>query len=306
MKKTLSFMAIALSCAILSGCSNNDEPLSAASYDSSIEVVKLKEFNSKTRSESVIEDENVLKFKNQEQYEYVLGKLRNMDDTQKCEYFKNLGFTGAYMVMRSAETELEKIFDAANSGLMDSIQMDSAIKAYRAKYNGVLSFSNEDSNDDTPYFGFTDENSELLGSVNGYMIIGDEIVAPQNTLSSALYAGEFKTYEKSEVKLSGEGGYNSYFHLGKIGQYLAFKVVTYKQKFAHKSFDKSCIHTGHLKVVGSKSTIDSGFTTIGAYCTTKVLLSDMSPYMNLTLTDFSCSRYPDKKVSKTINNILVN
>lgn len=55
MKKTLSFMAIALSCAILSGCSNNDEPLSAASYDSSIEVVKLKEFNSKTRSESVIE-----------------------------------------------------------------------------------------------------------------------------------------------------------------------------------------------------------------------------------------------------------
>ncbi len=297
---------IALFCAVLCGCSNNDEPSQFAVNASSVEVVKLKDYVAGTRSENAFKDESVLRFKNQEQYESVLNELRNMSDEQKSVFFKRLGFNGAYMVMTEAETELEKIFDAANSGSMDSIQMDSAIKAYRAKYNGVLSFSNEDSNDDTPYFGFTDENSELLGSVNGYMIIGDEIVAPQNTLSSAPYAGEFKTYEKSEVKLSGEGGYNSYFHLGKIGQYLAFKVVTYKQKFAHKSFDKSCIHTGHLKVVGNKATIDSGFTTIGAYCTTKVLLSDMSPYMNLTLTDFSCSRYPDKKVSKTINNILVN
>lgn len=299
-------MTIALFCAVLCGCSNNDEPLQFAVNASSVEVVKLKDYVAGTRSENAFKDESVLRFKNQEQYESVLNELRNMSDEQKRVFFKRLGFNGAYMVMTEAETELEKIFDAANSESMDSIQMDLAIKSYRAKYNGVLSFSNEDSSDDTPYFSFKDENSELLGSVNGYVIIGDEIVAPQNTLSSTPYAGEFKTYEKSEVKLSGEGGYNSYFHLGKIGQYLAFKIVTYKQKFAHKSFDKSCIHTGHLKVVGNKATIDSGFTTIGAYCTTKVLLSDMSPYMNLTLTDFSCSRYPDKKVSKTINNILVN
>lgn len=306
MRNLLSIVTIALFCAVLCGCSNNDEPLQFAVNASSVEVVKLKDYVAGTRSENAFKDESVLRFKNQEQYESVLNELRNMSDEQKSVFFKRLGFTGAYMVMTEAETELEKIFDAANSESMDSIQMDLAIKSYRAKYNGVLSFSNEDSSDDTPYFSFKDENSELLGSVNGYVIIGDEIVAPQNTLSSTPYAGEFKTYEKSEVKLSGEGGYNSYFHLGKIGQYLAFKIVTYKQKFAHKSFDKSCIHTGHLKVVGNKATIDSGFTTIGAYCTTKVLLSDMSPYMNLTLTDFSCSRYPDKKVSKTINNILVN
>lgn len=306
MRNLLSIVTIALFCAVLCGCSNNDEPLQFAVNASSVEVVKLKDYVAGTRSENAFKDESVLRFKNQEQYESVLNELRNMSDEQKRVFFKRLGFNGAYMVMTEAETELEKIFDAANSESMDSIQMDLAIKSYRAKYNGVLSFSNEDSSDDTPYFSFKDENSELLGSVNGYVIIGDEIVAPQNTLSSTPYAGEFKTYEKSEVKLSGEGGYNSYFHLGKIGQYLAFKIVTYKQKFAHKSFDKSCIHTGHLKVVGNKATIDSGFTTIGAYCTTKVLLSDMSPYMNLTLTDFSCSRYPDKKVSKTINNILVN
>ena len=306
MRNLLSIVTIALFCAVLCGCSNNDEPLQFAVNASSVEVVKLKDYVAGTRSENAFKDESVLRFKNQEQYESVLNELRNMSDEQKRVFFKRLGFNGAYMVMTEAEIELEKIFDAANSESMDSIQMDLAIKSYRAKYNGVLSFSNEDSSDDTPYFSFKDENSELLGSVNGYVIIGDEIVAPQNTLSSTPYAGEFKTYEKSEVKLSGEGGYNSYFHLGKIGQYLAFKIVTYKQKFAHKSFDKSCIHTGHLKVVGNKATIDSGFTTIGAYCTTKVLLSDMSPYMNLTLTDFSCSRYPDKKVSKTINNILVN
>ena len=309
LKKTLILTIFITNIVVLAGCSSFDEPNQKnGSQISSIEVVKLKNYlpNTRGKEPSIGDDELALKLRDREQYDSLLNELRRMSEKQRLDYFNQIGFNGAYSIMKRAEEDLDDIFNAVDANKIDSVQMDRVIKCYRENYAGIFDFSTEDLMDDTPYFKFVDENAELIGSMHGYVIVGEELIHPEYTTSSAPYAGKFVTYRKSEVKLSGRGGYNSYFHLGKVGKNLAFKVVTYKQRFAHKSFDKRCVHTGALKVVGQKASIDSKFRTIGAYCTTKVLLSDMSPYMNLTLTDFSCSRYPDKKVSKTINNILVN
>lgn len=295
-----------VSVALLGACSNSYEPNmnEANQTQSGVQVVNINDYRATTRGGQ--DSYSVLKFRDQEQCDSLCSELQEMSEEEKEAYFEKIGFEGSFSLMQKAEKEVDDIFEEAYEGKLDSIQMAEKIDAYKEKYAGIFDFSREGDEDCTPQYRFSDQKAQLLGATRGEVVIGEKVVMPQYVTLEIPYTGEFICYEKSEVKLKGRSNYNSYFHLGKVGRTLFFKVVTYKQKFAHKVFDKECLHTGHLKVVGSKYTLDSPFTTPGAYCNTQIPLEVMSPYMNLELTDFSCERYPDLKISKTINNILAN
>ncbi|WP_071147541.1 DUF4848 domain-containing protein [Bacteroides ihuae] len=145
-----------------------------------IEVVKLSNYGSHLTSRSVRSEDNdgqqyVLKFKDANCYDKIVSDLKDMNPEQKMDFFGKIGFKGAYYNLNKADDELDKIFDIDNDE-----SFLNAYKVYKEKYKSMFVFNQEDRFDLSAYHPFNDENLELVGNNQGYIIIGDNVIAPTN------------------------------------------------------------------------------------------------------------------------------
>ena len=180
--KIKSIISIALVLLCIS-CSN-DEALDNTSSAKKLEVVNLKDFidaNSQTRSISNT-DQAVLRFKDYNAYQETLNELQNMNIEQREAFFNELDYKGAYSSLKEADDELDKIFD-----IEDDNAFLEAYKEFKDKYEDTYLFNTENTYDLSPYLPFTDAELELLGSNQGYLIIGNEVIAPNNNVPNYKY-----------------------------------------------------------------------------------------------------------------------
>lgn len=285
---------------VIASCSNNDEPqLNAVSETSDFEVITLG-YSPISRSNEESSAKQILKFKDQAAFDRTLSKVKAMDDSSKHDFFYEIGFDGAYMLLDNADEELDHAFDLAEA--TDSIIGVKIIRNCVAKYDGVLKFSDSDLYDVTPSLPFSDEKAELLGNFEGKVMIGNQIVSPQ-AAPGPVYNGNFIKY-KAEVTVK-NNHYTSYFRLGRIGQNMAIELETYKRIFGFKKSDKKCYYNGNLEIWSNgKSEKAQIHNSKGAWKLFS-LASAYSPCVNMKMTNFSSTRNSNNIVSKTIENILV-
>lgn len=299
MKKNLvKIFAIVMS-AVSCSCSSVDDEAPVMESRSDVEVITDADcVMLKSRTSQDLEWKQILKFKDYASYERVVAQLQEMDENQRMDYFEQLGFEGAYLILKKADAELDEIFD---DDTIDSTEFSSKLEEIKAKYSEVLSFENEMEGDVTPHLKFNDPEKELVGSAEGFVVIGEEIVEPQDGIQPL---GEIvKTCEVS-VK---NGDYKSFLSVGRIGIYFAFKTQTYKKKFLSIKRDTNCGHDAYLEIS------DRTGVRISEIIKTKTgkwklnLRGDEINGVNVTvkIVDFSCTRNPDNKASKTFENIVM-
>lgn len=299
MKKFFNYLTIMMLAFVIAACSNNDEPqFNAVSEPSDFEVIIFND-SPATRSTEESSAKQILKFKDQAAFDRTLAKVKGMDDTSKRDFFNEIGFEGAYMLLDKADEELDKAFDLAEE--TDSITGAKIIRDCVAKYDGILKFSKTDLTDVTPSLPFNDEDAEILGNYQGNVIIGNETIAPK--AAAQPYNGTFIKYD-AEVKVK-NGHYTSYFRLGRIGENMAFQLETYRRIVGIKKSDNKCFYDGKLEISGNgeweKATIHNGKGDWKLYTLARIY----SPRVTMKMTDFSSTRNSDNKTSKTIANILV-
>lgn len=204
--KIKSIISIALLLLCIS-CSN-DETLENTKNSKDLEVVNLNDFvdNGNTTRSGNVANQAVLKFKDYNVYQETLNKLQGMSLEKKEAFFNDLGFKGAYSSLKEADDELDKIFD-----IEDDNAFLEAYKEFKDKYEDTYLFNTENTYDLSPYLPFTDAELELLGSNQGYLIIGNEVIAPNNNTPNYKYtatnvntrAGEFP-YDPQWQALAGD------------------------------------------------------------------------------------------------------
>ncbi|MEY8685333.1 DUF4848 domain-containing protein [Bacteroides sp. AN502(2024)] len=175
-KKPVSLLAVCLSISLCS-CVDNEEEINTSDHHISqdIEVSEMGKWLPGTRNDSDADfNIPVLHFRNEQVYFQTIEKLNEMSAEKKKVYFKELGFNGAYTLWSQADEELDQIFDNA-----DTLQMEKLIGEYKIKYERLFSFNAFDKYDATPYFSFTDNDLSLVGNIKGYVVIGNELKAPQ-------------------------------------------------------------------------------------------------------------------------------
>lgn len=132
-----------------------------------IEVVDMGIYVSGTRTG---ESMPVLKFKNEQVYEQTLTKVSDMTYEQRLVFFKSLNFEGAFTTLYKADMKLDKIFD-----IEDENKFLTAYADFKKEYDGVFVYNSENQYDLSPYYSFDDEKAELLGNINGAVIIGNNV-----------------------------------------------------------------------------------------------------------------------------------
>ena len=240
--KIKSIISIALLLLCIS-CSN-DETLENTKNSKDLEVVNLNDFvdNGNTTRSGNVANQAVLKFKDYNVYQETLNKLQGMSLEKKEAFFNDLGFKGAYSSLKEADDELDKIFD-----IEDDNAFLEAYKEFKDKYEDTYLFNTENTYDLSPYLPFTDAELELLGSNQGYLIIGNEVIAPNNNTPNYKYtatnvntrAGEFP-YDPQWQALAGDvlgvtikkGKYRSDITLGidKSGNIFMVRTASQKKK----------------------------------------------------------------------------
>lgn len=308
----LMVMMLSVSC--------SDESTILNDSESKVKVVTLGDYfatHSRTNNPGNLE-EPILDFEDEETYLQTLEMLRGMNEQQRLEYFESIGFEGAYTIMSKADTELETIFDEFEA---DSIGACEAMNEYLAKYRRVLDFNEDDDTDVTPSLLFEDEDLQLVGSVSGYVIVDGEFITPENCdygddsfianengndgKSRSGFNGGFKEYTKTEVK---NGKYHSYFRFGRNGNYIGFKVETYRKMFLWKKYDKKCGYDGFLEIWDSRNQNGRAYvirTMRGTYSLKEAPAMLYSPRINMKITNFSSTRNSNNKKTHTKLEMLI-
>lgn len=298
----------------LYSCGNENEPelkeLSTQTDD--VKVAKISDFIS-TVSRTSDSDETVLQFKSQEVYDSIIAKLKSMSDSERKAYFDNLGFKGAYTTLQDADEELDKIFDSEE----DSLTICRRIENYLLKHQDTLAFNEEDPTDVTPNLTFEDEDAAIVGSVNGYVVIGNEVKLPEESKVSIpevsakktkanpqpVYSGKFIKFDRCTLEIKNKK-YRSTISMGRMGSFMAFRTETFKKILFFKKKDNNVGHNcvviltrGNNKAVINVRTKNGNFRTgISAY--------DYSPVFNVTMQNFWSTR-GSAMDSKTFYNVIV-
>lgn len=301
MKKIFFFLTVIMTVIGFQSCTEVYEPQkNAVTQEKDYEVVYVDQ-TANTRADSTQGTEQILKFKDQEAYERTLEEVRAMSDSTKVEFFKKLGFDGAYMLLTKADEDIENAFDIAET--VDSIKGITVIKDCVSRYEGVLCFNDSDAYDVTPNLPFVDENAELLGNKYGNVIVGEELVTPTAGETKAPYNGWFIAYDATVIVKNGK--YKSRFILGRMGYNMAFRLETYRQYWFYKKYDKKCCYDGELEIYSNgyteKATIKNARGDWKLYSSSNLY----TPRVNMKMKNFSSTRNSSNKVSKNKYNILV-
>lgn len=231
------FFAFAATLLLLS-CSNEQVEL-ASNGQKAIEVVTLPTSNAAGTRVSNGESQ-VLKFKDESVYEQTVAKIRKMSIPETLTFFEELGFDGAYTQLKNAENELDSLFD-----IEDDAEFVKAITSYKQKYTNKFVFNEDDIYDLSPYLPYSDADMELVGNLQGQVMIGNQIVKAQNyqpdykenelSFTTPSTAAEirlsYRPYGESSLMIK-EGKYQSTVQLGydANGGSLAIQLTSQKKK----------------------------------------------------------------------------
>lgn len=239
-----------------------------------------------------------------------ISMLKEMTDDDRLEYFRDLGFEGAYSLRNKADVELDKIFD--NEGL-DSCEFRQEIYSYIDKYKGLFKFKSEEDCsateewDVSPYLTFDDDDMQYVGSIDGYVVIANELVGPKNiNLLDATPSGPINTkiVKTCEVCVN-HGKYKSFLSVGRKGLYFAFKVQTYRKKGFTTKHDNNCYHIGNLEISDSKHVGGANINHRRGEYTLPWEIKSFDMKVKIQITDFHDLGHPDEKVSKTFTDVIM-
>lgn len=250
--------------ALFASCSNDENYVETDNNQPDVIVTTMGKFLASTRSTVVEQDDTpVLQFKDEAAYTAILNKIKEMSTEEKSAYFEEIGFEGAYLILDHADEELDSIFE-----IEDQTKFEKELALYQSKYEGVLAFNTEDEYDVSPYLQFTDDDMALVGNIDGYVIIGDEIVSPEistptfdldsdteeavstETYTTPIQPG-FKAFKNSSLTIK-NGKYTSTMTIGRIinGNSLCVEFVTKKKQFFWKKKVKAS-YTSTLEIYNS-------------------------------------------------------
>lgn len=307
MKELFNYVSVISVAAVLFACGNSEDVLNgAADGASNVEVVSLSDYlPQSSRAAEMADGAKVLKFKDKEAYSRTIAELNSMDENQRLEYFEELGFDGAYTLQRKADAELEAIFDDES---LDSCAFYREIAAYINKYDGMFCFHKEDETDVTPNLKFEDDNMALVGTIDGYAVIGDKLVGASTMAAEPTgpISVNLEIVKTCEVSVK-NGKYTSYLSLGRIENHFAFKTQTYRKKFVSTKYDNDVVHIGDV-AVKELTALNNGFSThidVKGKATYRlpVFLNSKLQKWDVQFTNFYSSKHPENKASKTFNNI---
>lgn len=315
----LGFLALGLF-----SCNDENEFMNNATENQlpEVEVSNLSEWNNGTRSSNSMQDEKVLRFRDLETYRKVLSKLSSMTDEEKTFYFQEIGFDGAFTVLQSANNEADLILDSD-----DLNDIETKANEYKNKYSSILSFNPEDQYDLTPYLNFTDKELSIIGSTNGYVVIGNSLKKADNayptyddytvTMTDDIQASRagvlgpiqpgWKEFKNASLTIK-KGKYKSTMTIGRIvnGHSLAINFRTKKKVlFWNKSVNtnysieslsfNSPQFNYSNKVIGFRSGI----------CMLNLLPEKVGKEFDSTVKNFQSGKCGDARGNQTFKNIIV-
>lgn len=307
----INFLVILVMTFGMIACNSVDEPTcSSAPQEDDVRVVNLSDYinpTSRNDNDSLPIDENVLRFKDEATYQETIAKLKGMSEVEKRSFFEGIGFEGAYMILSNADKELETLFDNEEFSA-DSCLFQKAMVTYLEKYDSALEFDTEPDEDNckdmTPRLSFLDENIELVGSINGYAIVGDSVIYSKKMDVTSQNKIKIKFVKTREVNIK-NGKYWSYLYVGRWEDCFAAKVETYRKMFFYKKHDKNCWHAAKVDINdGSKGLVMNISQREGEFYT-KIRVRDLSKYLRITITDFRCSRNSNNKISKQFTGVII-
>lgn len=246
-------------------CSNEDI-VDNVGGQSEIKVTTMDEFLPKVRgNSSEINKMPVLQFKDRAAFDILVKKLEGMSENERLVYMKNLGFVSAEQTLKTADEELEKIFDYENEETFKG-----ALADYRKRYQNILAFDASDVYDVTPYLPFNDSIMKLVGNIKGFVVIGNRLIGPkENTpdfsesYSSILEVKSrvtrpmpiepgFRSFQGASLTIK-NGKYKSTMTLGRIvnGNSFAIEFVTKKRQFLWKKKVRAS-YSLNLEMISSK------------------------------------------------------
>ncbi len=302
--------------AMFAACSSEDSADLSVNQPE-VKVGLLSDYLSTTEGRSVedgAEGDSVLVFKTEEDYRRFLTMVKKMGELERISYFESLGFNGAYSVMARADKQLEAIFDED----VDSITFTASINRYLEQYENVFFFNGLATNDVTPSLPFKSEDLHIAGNLRGYVVVGNKVLQPDDYddrfeleddfvsgQPQPVYNGKFIEYVNASVK---NGKYTSYFRVGRVGEYMAFKTETYRKKFIFFKSYSGCGHDGNLEISSTNNTRLKKYTIHhgrGQWLFGDAKAADYSPRMNIKIKDFRSTLNSNNKVSKNYFNVLV-
>ena len=295
MKKHLTHL-LTLLCLVcgLSSCSNDDTLSTVTNGDTQpdVEVSTVGQWiahgGNTTRSVSAEADEPVLHFNNEEVYNRVTQELMKKSDLECMDYFKQIGFKGAFAQFIEADNELEKIFDND-----DPVLLQRLISEYKDKYKDKFSFNSTDTFDITPNLPFDDEKLALVGNMHGMVVVGNKIIKPSSATTRAIHNGPiepgFRASRGASITIKRKK-YKSTMTLGRIvnGNSMAVEFKTTKKVlFWRKSVRAT--HTANLGYNGGP--LIPVFCPAGAKVTIlNINTQPFSPTYSAEIKDFKSSK----------------
>ncbi|MCM1076161.1 MAG: DUF4848 domain-containing protein [Bacteroides sp.] len=308
MKTLINLFVIAIMTFCFSACSNDTEPV--VSENPTPYGIKVENQSKYIPGLSrAADDKQILVFPDETSYQSTLNMLADMSEDERNEYFKTIGFEGAYSIRNQADKELDALFDDEK---LDSCEFNHEIDKLIERYDGLLSFNKrEDCKENeeldvTPGFKFSDKDLQLVGSVDGYVVVGNEIKSAQSNLSRATVPDPIDTsiIKTCEVCVN-HGKYKSYLSIGRKGIYFAFKVQTYRKKNFATKHDNDCIHYGTFEISDTKGVLGVRVQhKRGEYSLPPYEVKAMDLKLKVVVTDFYDSKHPDEKVSKTFTDVI--
>lgn len=291
----------------LSSCSNDDN-FTAVSYQKEVqpdvEVTTVAQWiaheGNGTRGGAAEVDEPVLHFKNREAYERITKELMKKSDFECMNYFKQIGFNGAYAQIVEADDELEKIFDNDDPALLQHL-----IAKYKAKYKDKFVFNAMDTFDITPNLPFKDEKLVLVGNMHGMVVVGNELIKPGLLSTRAFPTGPiepgFRASKGGSVTLKHKK-YKSTMTLGRIvnGEAMAIEFKTTKKTL----FWRKSVRASHSVDLGlNNGSINPVYSPVGVEV---VILRGLSPRHFSPTYDAEIKNFKSSKCSGSASASLKN
>lgn len=177
-------------------CNNEDEPVINSDKELIVTVSKMGDYLSQmSRAEvlgdSVLENLPVLSFKNQQDYDNTVSKLRAMTPDEREGYFKKYNYESACMFIDRVDAELDAVFEVE-----DSLLFIRCLDLFQEKYKNVVAYDDKDHYDYTPYLTFSDEELYPINNALGYVVIDNKLVGPVD--STPNYGDSEENYTEIE------------------------------------------------------------------------------------------------------------
>lgn len=239
MKTTHFLFAMLGAMAILTSCSNDDTNAVPSSYKHStqVEVVNLSDYLPSSRSnDKSMSSEKVLKFSDINSLHNFMSKVSNMNDEAVVDYYKSIGFDGAYTTLCSVDNKLDSFFDVD-----DSNQFIKSVQILKEQNKNVITFNTADETDLTPSLPKRSEDMNLVCSKNGYVVLGNRLISDlplgvkeyvQTRAGLEPVKDGFRSFPGKCSFTISQGRYESRITLGysPLTKFMGVKVTSFKVK----------------------------------------------------------------------------